>query len=101
MEIRNQKSPCLTQDSKKDSFIENRVADEALQRIAAAAARYIELTPLPGGQKGEEATEDKQEESQASAVWSNWRHNKKESFSRCNTESEISRSLFSREVQSH
>ena len=54
---------------KKLAFNDNRVADEALQRISAAAARYSEPAPLPGGQEGEEATEDEQEEPQASAVW--------------------------------
>ena len=37
----NKKPPCLTQDSKKDSFNDYRATDEALQGIAAAAARYI------------------------------------------------------------
>ena len=54
---------------KKDSFSENKATDEALQRITAAAARHTQPTPLPGGQEGEEATEDKQEEPQASTVW--------------------------------
>ncbi|XP_073341911.1 E3 SUMO-protein ligase ZBED1-like [Pagrus major] len=54
---------------KKLAFNDNRAADEALQRITAAAARYGQPTPLPGGQEGEEATEDEQEEPQASAVW--------------------------------
>ncbi|XP_073323035.1 zinc finger BED domain-containing protein 4-like [Pagrus major] len=54
---------------KKLAFNDNRAADEALQRISAAAARYGQPTPLPGGQKGEEATEDDQEEPQASGVW--------------------------------
>ena len=50
---------------KKLAFNDNR----DLQRISAAAARYGQPTPLPGGQEGEDTTEDEQEEPQASAVW--------------------------------
>ncbi|XP_047236072.1 zinc finger BED domain-containing protein 4-like isoform X2 [Girardinichthys multiradiatus] len=54
---------------KKLAFNDNRTVDEALQRITAAAARFSQSTPLPGGHEGEEAAEHEQEEPQASAVW--------------------------------
>ncbi|XP_051778436.1 E3 SUMO-protein ligase ZBED1-like [Erpetoichthys calabaricus] len=53
---------------KRLAFNENRAADEALQRISAAA-KYFQPAPMPVGQEGEKGTEDEQEEPQASAVW--------------------------------
>lgn len=64
------KTTTLDPRLKKLAFNENRAADETLQRIAAAAARHGQLTPLPEGQEGEEATENEQEEPLSSVVWS-------------------------------
>nr|XP_046241207.1 zinc finger BED domain-containing protein 4-like [Scatophagus argus] len=51
---------------KKLAFNDTKAVDEAIQRITAAAARFSQPTPLPGGQEG---AEDEQEGPQASAVW--------------------------------